>query len=162
MPRVYLPLTASRLRAAAHDGSFGPAPLAAHAVTPALCAELGVADEEELEYAAMTAASWAALALLGPDDPPVRLVAAVDVRTWEPADANEPSAVRVEHEVPVRRLAALLADSPDAAEEVVRAREAVRAGRPSEELLDRLADHELGWWAAQELDQLLVELGTWD
>jgi hypothetical protein len=155
--RVYLPMTATRLREAQVRGSFGPAPLRAHAVTPAVADALE--DDEEREYAALTAAALAAVPLLAADEPPLRLVAAVDVGAWEPDDRDEdPTAVHLAHEVPWKRLAAVLADSPDAAEAVGRAR-AVGA-RTDDPALDACLDHELGWFAAQEVDALLLGLGV--
>ncbi len=155
--RVYLPTTATRLREAQARGSFGPAPLRAHAVTPAVADALE--DEEEREYAALTAAALEAVALLRDEDPPFRLVAAVDVGGWE-ADRNgdDPTAVRLAHEVPWKRLAAVLADSPDAGPAVARA--AVAGRGPDDPALEACLDHELGWFATQEVDGLLLGLGV--
>lgn len=150
--RVYLPLTSSLLRRAREEGAFGPAPLAAQAVTPALEAEVGD-DEEECEYAAMTAASLDSLALLGPEDEPRRVVAAVDVSSWEPR-GDEPGAVTVAHPVPWRRLAAVLVDGDEAVADVTAAR-----GSAEEDLVERCLDHELAWFATQEVDQLLAGHG---
>ena len=151
--RVYLPLTAGLLRRARTDGGFGDPPLRGHAVTPALADELGRADQEESEYAAMTAASLASLALLTGDDPPRRVVAAVDVPVWEPAgDTDDPSAVLVPTPVPWRRLAAVHVDGPDVAGDV-----AAAAGGTAD-AVERCLDHELGWFAAQEVDALLDDL----
>ena len=150
--RVYLPMTATRLRAAQQRGSFGPAPLRAHAVTPAVADALD--DEEEREYAALTAAALEAIALLADGDPPYRLVAAVDAGGWEPDAGDDPTAVRLAHEVPWKRLAAVLADSPDAAPAVARAAEQGDAA------LEACLDHELGWFATQEVDELLSGLGV--
>jgi hypothetical protein len=155
--RVYLPMTATRLREAQERGSFGPAPLRAHAVTPAVAEALG--DDEEREYAALTAAALAAVPLLAADDPPLRLVAAVDVAAWERDDRDDdPTAVQLTHEVPWKRLAAVLADSPEAAEAVLRARAA--GPGPDDPALEACLDHELGWFATQEVDALLLGLGV--
>jgi hypothetical protein len=155
--RVYLPVTPALLRRAREVGRLEP-PLAGHAVTEQLAEELAGADDEELEYAAMTAAAADALLLLGPDDRPRRLVAAVDAGSWTAsagADAGS-SAVEVTVPVPFRRLAAVHADSDDAAPDVLAA---VRArGGPAEPLavaVERCLEHELGWYATLELDQLL-------
>lgn len=147
--RVYLPLTSSLLRRAREEGAFGPAPLAAQAVTPALEAVVG-GDQEECEYAAMTAASLESLRRLGPDDEPRRVVAAVDVPSWEPRGA-EPGDVLVREPVPWRRLAAVLVDGDEAVSDVATAR-----GSGDDDLVERCLDHELGWFAAQEVDQLLA------
>jgi hypothetical protein len=155
--RVYLPMTATALRAAQARGSFGPAPLRAHAVTPAVAEALE--DDEEREYAALTAAALDAVALLRDGDPPFRLVAAVDVAGWEPEPgSDDPTAVRLAHEVPWKRLAAVLADSPDAAPAVAHA--AVTSEGQDEAALEACLDHELGWFATQEVDGLLLGLGV--
>jgi hypothetical protein len=154
--RVYLPLTVTSLREVRASGSFGPPPLRGHAVTPAVAAAFE--DQEEREYAALTAAALAAVGLLTPDEPPFRLVAAVDVPGWESDGlGDDPTAVRLPHEVPWKRLAAVLADSADAAGAVLRARDA--AGT-DDAALEACLDHELGWFAAQEVDALLAGLGV--
>jgi hypothetical protein len=154
--RVYLPLSRAALEAARATGRFGPAPLRGHAVTDEVRSELAGTDEEELEYAAMTAAALDSLLLLGPADPQRRMVAAVDVPAVEPAGGEAVSEVQVTAEVPLKRLAAVLADAPDAAEAVSAARAALSAGEDADEAVDRCLDHELGWYAVQELDDLLA------
>ena len=151
--RVYLPLSATLLRRARAEGRFGKPPLGGHAVTPRLARELGGADQEESEYAAMTAAALASLELLTDADPPRRVVAAVDVPGWEAVESSDdPSAVRVATPVPWRRLAAVHVDGADAAADVSRA----RGGDP--DAVERCLDHELGWFAVQEVDELLDHL----
>jgi hypothetical protein len=107
----------------------------------------------------MTAAALDALLLLAPGDPPRRLVAAVDAGAWEDAaDPESPSAVEVTVPVPFRRLAAVHADSDDAGPAVRAAVQALTDGSSEADLtaaVDRCLDHELGWYAVQELDTLL-------
>ena len=156
--RVYLPLSPSLLRRARDEGGFQEPPLSAHAVTPELVRELGEPppDEEEAEYAALTAASLESLSLLLPDEPPRRVVAAVDVPAWEPRTGGEhPSAVSVATPVPWRRLVAVHVDGAEAAGDV-----AAALGGGSE-AVERCLDHELGWYAVQEVDELLQGL-SWD
>ena len=153
--RVYLPLTASLLRRAREDGGFHEAPLVAHAVTPELVRKLGdpAPDEEESEYAALTAAALESLSLLHPDEPPRRVVAAVDVPGWEPRPHEDhPSAVSVPTPVPWRRLVAVHVDGAEAAGDVA----AALGG--AEEAVERCLDHELAWFAVQEVDELLQDL----
>jgi hypothetical protein len=161
--RAYLPTTLLLLREARERGGFGPAPVAAHAVTPALQALDQGAGEEELEWAASVAASLDSLRLLADqpsgDGAPRRVVAAVDVpgvpAAEEPGPDDVPSAVLL-HEVPLRRLAALLVDAPDAEPLVRAARDALAGGAPDDHPdVERCLDEELGWWAASELDVLL-------
>jgi hypothetical protein len=66
--RVYVPLTLPGLSAALATGSIGPVPLTAYAVTPALREWYAGGDDEELEYAALTQAARASLALLAQSD----------------------------------------------------------------------------------------------
>jgi hypothetical protein len=155
--RVYLPVSPAILRAAAARGGFGPAPLRGHAVTELLGELLPDSDEEQREYVALTAAAADALALVEAGGPAQRVVAAVDVARWEPVTAAEEAvtAVSVVDEVGLRRLAAVLVDSPDAASDVAAARDAGADERLAEQLAERCLDHELGWYAAQELDDLL-------
>ena len=162
--RAYVPTTLRQLREARTWGRFGPAPVAAHAVTPALAALGAGASEEELEWAASTAASVDSLRLLvgeGEEDDTGlrRVVAAVDVPSAQPAEAepgSAPLSAVVLQEVPLRRLAALLVDTPDAAPRVRAARRALASGAPEDDpAVERCLDEELGWWAASELDLLL-------
>ncbi len=152
--RVYLPLTASLLHRAREARGFAELPLRGHAVTPALLEALGDGDQDEHEYAAMTAAAMASIALLGEEDPPRRMVAAVDVPAWEPAgDPADPTVVLVPSPVRWRDLAAVHVDGPDAADDVA----AARSG--TDDAVDRCLDHDLGWYAVQEVDALLADLG---
>jgi hypothetical protein len=81
----------------------------------------------------------------------LRLVAAVDVAWAEDAeDDDDPSAVTLEEPVPFRLLAAVLADSDDARDTVAAAQ---RDADPASTL-----DHDLGWYAAQEVPALLDRL----
>ena len=57
LARIYLPLTSADLTDLAEGRPVGPAPLAAHAVTPLLGRTGLVVDEEELEHAAWLAAT---------------------------------------------------------------------------------------------------------
>lgn len=154
---MYLPLTIPTLRLARENGGFDPG-LASHAVTPDLVEALGEPppDQEESEYAALTAAALESLDMLRSDEPPRRVVAAVDVPAWERREADDvPSAVLVPTPVPWRRVAAVHVDGEEAAADVA----AALGGDP--DAVERCLDHELGWFAAQEVDELLGHL-SWD
>ena len=163
--RAYVPTTLRLLREARERGVLGPAPVAAHAVTPALVALGEGAGDEELEWAASVAASVDSLRLLASrheeDDAGLRrVVAAVEVAGFEPTDGDVASAV-VLHEVPLRRLAALLVDAPDSSRLVRAARDALASGAPEDDpAVERCLDEELGWWAPTELDVLLDGLAS--
>ena len=151
--RVYVPLTPTLLRRAREEGGLDDLPLAAHAVTPELVSELGAADADEAEYLALTAAALESLSLLRPDEPPRRIVAAVDVPAWEPRpEGEQPSAVSVPTRVPWRRLVAVHVDAEEASSDVA----AALGGEP--DAVERCLDHELGWYAVQEVDELLEHL----
>lgn len=154
--RAYVPTTLSRLRAAREAGRLGPAPVLGHAVTAELEAAGGGADVEELEYIATTAAALDALRLLSEQEPMLRAVAAVDVGAGEVV-AGELSHVRLP-QVPLSRLAAVLVDSPNAAADVAAARAALADGAGEDDpAVERCRDHDLLWYAAQELGSLLDE-----
>jgi hypothetical protein len=158
--RVYLPSSLRLLREALERGELGPAPLPGHAVTGTLSSALGTTDEEELEFAAMTAASLDSVRLLAGEDPPVRVVVAVDVTAVRETGGSDedPSAVVVAHPVPLRRIAAAHVDSPDAAVAVSAARDTAPGDAAEEEALGRCLDHDLEWYAASELMELV---DTW-
>jgi hypothetical protein len=161
--RVYVASTPGRLRAVLAAGRVGPAPFVAHAVTAAVRDALADVGEEEWEYAAATVAAQSSVALLRDDEPARRVVLAVDVPAVralpDPGGSADPTLVEVAEEAPLRRLAAVLADSRDAEQVVAAARDAVARRAPeADRLLERCTEAELGWWAAQEVDVLLEDV----
>jgi hypothetical protein len=158
--RVYLPSTVGRLRAALRsDGVDAPV---GYAVTPALREWYAEGDQDELEHAASTAAGRASLRLLAGDgDEPRRVVLAADVPDADarPAPDVHRAAVRLPAGVPWRRVESALVDDESAAADVRRAAEALRAAEAGDEdaafVIDSVEDHELGWWALQELPMLV-------
>ena len=162
--RVYVPTTVRGLASAVAAGGLGPAPFLAHAVTDAVRDALPGAGEEDWEYAAASAAGQTSVGMLDAGQPARRVVLAVDVPAARPADGGEdPTLVEVDEVVPMRRVAAVLADSKDAEAAVTAARDAVREGTAdASRALERCLDHELGWWATQEIPVLLEETGVRD
>jgi hypothetical protein len=159
--RVYVPTTLSRLRAIVTADGIGPAPFVGHAVTPGVREELSDVGEEEWEYAASTAAAQSSLGMLHEDEPARRVVIAVDVPAARAAGTEDPTVVEVDDVVPFRYIGAVLADAADAEADVVAARDALAARtEDAERLADRCLVHELGWWAAQEIGDLLRETGV--
>jgi hypothetical protein len=142
--RVFVPVTWEQLERLTR----GPVELpGGHAVTAAVRAELSGSDDEELEYAALTAAAAEAVSLVTPERAR-RVVLAVD------ADARpdqEPSAVRLLAPVSLRIVAAVHVDAPDAAPDVL----AAAAAPDDQTLMDRALDHDLGWYGVQEIGELL-------
>jgi hypothetical protein len=154
--RVYVPTTMTGLREVVRSDGVGPAPFLAHAVTDAVRGELAEAGEEDWEYAASSAAALASVGLIGEGEPARRVVLAVDVPGYRRLDVEDPTTVEVDTVVPFRWVAAVLADSADAEDTVAAAHRAEAAGSPeAPELLERCLDHELGWWATQEIADLL-------
>ncbi|BCJ64299.1 DUF6912 family protein [Polymorphospora rubra] len=160
--RVYVPATVPMLAILRAEGTL-PGP-AAHAVTPALREWYAEGDEEELEYVAFTRAAQAALPLLHADSdaPRRRVVVSADL----PASAVRPgeyelgsSTVGLAGPVPVRAVAAIHVDSPDAADDVAAAAAVVERALAGDDdaqfTVDGTEDHELEWYDASELPILL-------
>jgi hypothetical protein len=161
--RVYLATTMSGLAKLLTDESVAM-PLA-HAVTPALREWYVEGDAEELEYAALTAAARASLHELAADSgaPSRRVVLAADVpdAAARPAPDVERAAVRLAGPVPLADVVSAHVDDAEAADDVRRAVAALGAADAGDEdaqfVVDGVEDHELGWFAAQEIGPL-VEL----
>ena len=169
--RVYLPLTLPALRQAHGAGELGPGPLEAYAVTAGL-REWYVSDaseeDEELEYAALGRAARASLRMLGADSQaaPRRVVVVAEVpdrvvteRTDGAPDEDTAGRVRVEGAVPLAKAAAVHVDADDAEPDVRAAVAALEsAGGGDEEArstVDGAEDHELLWFATQEIPAIL-------
>lgn len=166
--RVYVPLTLPGLAAAYKTGELGEGPFVAYAVTPALREWYLSDDIEELEYAALNRAALASLRLLAvePGVTRRRVVVAVDVadgaavadpdRGLDPAALGE---VRVAGPVPLAKAAAVHVDSDDAENDVAAAAEALGAADQGDEdaqfTVDGAEDHELLWYATQEIPNLV-------
>jgi len=128
LTRVYLPLTSADLDALAAGRPLGPAPLAAHAVTPALGRPGLVTDEEELEHAAWLAAAQEAANAAGTPGPSGpsgpsprrRVIAAADVDAAvvvHPTAPDVPSRVEVVAPVERRRIVSFHVDEEAGATE---------------------------------------------
>ncbi|MEV7887750.1 DUF6912 family protein [Streptomyces sp. NPDC002817] len=170
--RVYVPLTLSGLAEAYKTGELGSGPLVAYAVTPALREWYLSDDIEELEYAALNRAALASLRLLvaDPEAARRRVVVAVDVpdgaaasdpdRGLDPAALGE---VRVDRTVPLAKAAAVHVDASDAETDVTAAAQALAAADGGDDdaqfVVDGAGDHELLWFATQEIPNL-VGLGN--
>ena len=160
--RVYIPATHRGLRDLVAWGGLGPTPLCGFAVTGALRESYAAGDEEELEYVAMTAAARSALTLLAraDDEPPRRVVLAVDVDDARPVPDLGAAAVELPRVVPLRQVAAVHMDTAEAESDVAAAVEVLRAGGPrdadDEFLLDSCEAHELAWFGTQEIGDLLA------
>ncbi|WP_034266344.1 DUF6912 family protein [Actinospica robiniae] len=164
--RVYLPGTIALLEQLEKERTV-PAGRA-YAVTEALRAWYLEGDEEELEYAALTAAARASLRLLAadpalPDARALRVVLAADVPEARiragAAESEDPGVIDITEPVRLKDIASLHVDEA-AAREAVRAALAALAADPAEgdpeaELaVDAVEDFDLLWYGVQELGQL--------
>lgn len=166
--RVYVPLTLSGLAEAHKTGELGPGPLTAYAVTPAL-REWYVSDDiEELEYAALSRAAQASLRLLAVDRqvPRRRVVVAVDVPDGQAVadpdrglDQSALGEVRIAAAVRLAEAAAVHLDAEDAERDVSAAADALGAADVGDDdaqfTVDGAEDHELLWYATQEIPNLI-------
>ncbi|MEU8955796.1 hypothetical protein AB0C93_15980 [Streptomyces sp. NPDC048518] len=168
--RVYVPLTLPRLAEAYEAGELGPGPLVAYAVTPAL-REWYVSDDiEELEYAALNRAAMASLRLIAVDpDAGVarrRVVLAADVPDGDAVadpdrglDQGALGEVRLLGGLPLGKAAAVHVDAADAEADVAAAAAALGTADQGDDdarfVVDGAEDHELLWFATQEIPGLI-------
>lgn len=166
--RVYVPLTLSGLAEAYKTGELGSGPFVAYAVTPALREWYLSDDIEELEYAALNRAAIASLRLvaLDPGAPRRRVVVAVDVPDGaalaDPDRGLDSSAlgeVRVGGAVALAKAAAVHVDSDEAEADVTAAVDVLGAADRGDDdaqfVVDGAEDHELLWFATQEIPNLV-------
>ena len=163
--RIYIPATLTMLRALVDSGELAPVAGTAFAVTPMLRESYAAGDTEELEYAAMNEAARASLRLLAAavvDDSavlPRRVVVAADVEMVRLRPDLDVAAVTVGGRVPVSAVAAVhvdLVEAEDAVRAAVAAVDAADLGDPDAEfVLGDAEDHEMAWYATQEIPFLL-------
>jgi hypothetical protein len=159
--RVYLPATIPLLRAWLGAGDAA-AVGTAYAVTPSLREWYREGEIEELEHAASLLAAVASLVLLAddPSAPRRRVVLAVDVDDAHVVpDHEERGALRLRERVPSARWASALVDDEGAETIVTAAVAQLRSSDSNADDLDfALGEAEaadLGWYAVQELSDLL-------
>jgi hypothetical protein len=159
--RVYLPATIGMLRKLVSDGKLQPLGGTGFALTPALRESYVSGSTEELEYAALLDAARASLRLLADDEKelPRRVVISVDVESVTLRSDLDAPVVKLSGPILMDEVAAVHVDAEDA-EEAVRAAAAVidaaDLGDPDAEFaLGDAEDHELAWYAPQELPFLL-------
>lgn len=161
--RVYLPATLPLLARLSEDGEISLAD--GFAVTESLRAWYAEGDEEELEYAALTAAALGSLRRLAaePDAPRRRVVIASDIPDARVAVATvgaveEPGVIEITGPVRLVDIASVHVDEADALEPVSAAARSLAAAEEGDAAallaVDALEDRDLLWYAAQELDDL--------
>ncbi|MFI6031273.1 DUF6912 family protein [Amycolatopsis magusensis] len=162
--RVYLPATIATLRRLVEDGKFAPISGTGFALTPALRESYTSGDTEELEYAALLDAARASLRLIAAEDtdekdPPRRVVISADVERATPRPDLDAAVVRVSGPVELTQIAAVHVDTAEAEAAVVAAAAVIDAADlgddDAEFALGEAEDHELAWYAPQELPFLL-------
>ncbi|WP_191987912.1 DUF6912 family protein [Mycobacteroides salmoniphilum] len=162
--QVYIPVTLAMLRELVADGELWPVNGTAFAVTPALREAYSAGDEDELSEVAMREAALASLRLLanhdGDDELPARravLVATADDAKLRP-DLDD-AVVRLASAVPISAVVAAHVDLAQAEPDVVRAAEVIDAADLGDEdaelVVGDAQDHDLAWYATQELPFLL-------
>jgi hypothetical protein len=163
--RVYLPATVAMLQALVDAGEFVPVNGTGFALTPALREFYTGGSDEELEYSALLEASRASLRLLsaeleaGEGSPPRRAVVAADVDGVRVRPDLDTAAVRLPGPVPLSAIAAVHVDGVEAEDAVLAAAKVVDAADlgddDAEFILGDAEDHDLAWYAPQELPFLL-------
>ncbi|MEV0089632.1 hypothetical protein [Saccharopolyspora sp. NPDC050642] len=163
--RVYLPATVPMLRRLVEEKQLQPLGGTAFALTPALRESYASGDTEELEYAAMREAARASLRLIGGDlgaGEKVelrRVVISADVDDVTLRPDLDYAVVKVSGPVKWKKIAAVHVDATEAEDAVRAAAEVIDAadlGDPDADFtLGEAEDHELAWYAPQEVPFLL-------
>lgn len=163
MTQVYIPATLPMLQQLVTDGSLLPVNGTAFAVTPTLRESYAEGDDDELAEVALREAALASLRLLAAETDetlrPRRAVLSADVEdvTFRP-DLDD-AVVRLAGPVTLDQVIAAYVDTSDAEPAVTRAIEAVDAADLGDEDADLIVgdalDHDLAWYATQELPFLL-------
>lgn len=164
MTVVYIPATLAMLQQLVADGSLRPVNGTAFALTPALREAYAEGDEDELADVALREAALASLRLLAAGDtsdalPPRRAVLAADVGDLTYRPDLDDAVVRLSGPVAIEDVIAAYVDNAAAEPAVARAIEAVDAADLGDEdaelLVGDAQDHDLAWYANQELPFLL-------
>jgi hypothetical protein len=165
--RIYIPVTLAMLQQLVADGSLRPVSGTAFAVTPKLREAYAEGDDDELGEVALREAALASLRLLaGATDatdggalPPRRAVLVADVGDVTLRPDLDDAVVRIGAPVTTDEVVAAFVDNP-AAEDQVRAAiavidEADLGDEDAELTVGDAQDHDLAWYAVQELPFLL-------
>lgn len=166
--RVYVPATLAMLQRLVADGAMFPVGGTAFAVTPALREAYAEGDDDELAEVALREAALGSLRLLAADDdgesatdalPLRRAVLVADVAAATPRPDLDDAVVRVGEPVTLTDLVAAYVDiaaAEPAVREAIAAIDAADLGDEDAELVVGDAqDHDLAWYATQELPFLL-------
>lgn len=162
--RVYIPATLAMLSELVDDGYLAARGGTAFAVTPTLRESYAEGDDEELAEVALGEAALASLRLLSAEPPealPRRavVVAEVPAESVTPRPDLDNAVVRVKGRIGMDQVAAVFVDNTTA-EGAVRAAiaviDAADLGDEDAELtVGDAQDHDLAWYATQEVPFLL-------
>lgn len=162
--QVYIPVTLSMLRGLVADGELWPVNGTAFAVTPALREAYSAGDEDELSEVAMREAALASLRLLATEDgddglPARRAVLVADAEEAKLRPDSDDAVVRLPGAIPMSAVVAAHIDLAQAEPDVVRAAGVIDAADLGDEdaelVVGDAQDHDLAWYATQELPFLL-------
>ncbi|TWS18050.1 hypothetical protein FK529_17075 [Tsukamurella asaccharolytica] len=171
--RVYVPSTLAGLQALQRDGELFPLGGTVFGVTPALREAYTSGDDEELAEAAMRQAARASLRLLAVDDedsqaegadgatpdPVRRVVITADVPAAKERSDLDDAVLKVTEPIRLKDVLAVHVDVSEAEAAVTRAAQVVDAADLGDEdaelAVGDAEDHDLAWYATQELPFLL-------
>jgi hypothetical protein len=166
--QVYIPATVAMLQQLVADGSLWPVNGTAFAVTPRLREAYAEGDDDELGEVALRDAALASLRLLasaeaaersGEELPPRRAVLVADVGDVKLRPDLDDAVVRVGEPVRIDDVVAAFVDNADAEAHVTAAIAVIDAADLGDEdaelAVGDAQDHDLAWYAAQELPFLL-------
>lgn len=161
--RVYVPATLALLQQLVADRTLHARSGTAFAVTPTLREAYAQGDDDELADVALREAALASLRLLAgegtSDLPPRRAVVEVEVDEASPRPDLDDAVVRLAGPIAFDDVVAAYVDNADAESAVLAAIDAVDEADLGDEdaelTVGDAQDHDLAWYAAQELPFLL-------
>ncbi len=166
MTLVYIPATLAMLQQLVADGSLWPVNGIAFAVTPTLREAYAEGDDDELAEVAQREAALASLRLLAADVGPTslalplrRAVLAAEVDDVKHRPDLDDAVVKLGAPVPIDHVIAAYVDNAAAEPAVTKAIEVIDAADLGDEdaelTVGDAQDHDLAWYANQELPFLL-------
>jgi hypothetical protein len=167
--RIYIPVTLAMLQQLVTDGSLRPVSGTAFAVTPKLREAYAEGDDDELGEVALREAALASLRLLagaaedsgqsGDESPPRRAVLVADVGDVTLRPDLDDAVVRIGAPVTTDDVVAAYVDNAAAEPQVKAATAVIDAADLGDEdaelTVGDAQDHDLAWYAVQELPFLL-------
>ncbi|KLO46116.1 DUF6912 family protein [Mycobacterium nebraskense] len=169
MTLVYIPATLAMLQRLVADGSLRPVNGTAFALTPTLREAYAEGDDDELAEVALREAALASLRLLADSEaegaaaaeslPPRRAVLAAEVDDVSYRPDLDDAVVRLGAPVALQDVVAAYVDNAEAEPAVMMAIEAIDdadlGDEDAELIVGDAQDHDLAWYANQELPFLL-------